>query len=389
MSEGSFFEELKRRRVYRAAAVYGASAFVVIQAAELVFPTLGLERWAYDLVVILALAGFPVTLVLAWMYDITGDGVRRASPFALFLTPAHGEEPRPWWRRVAWAPVLTMALVLGMVGTGVWAWWSYGRPGVSAEEESAAAAAGVASDTAVERAAPAGPVVPDGMVRVAGGTYTVGREGGRALDGPAHAVEVAPFAVESREVTVGEYARFVDETDAAAPWSGDRPPAELPVTGVFQPEASDYCAWRYDDGRLPTEAEWEAAARGKDGSLYPWGDAWRAGAANTAGADRGGPVAVGAFDGSGTEVEDLIGNVWEWTRSPMVAYPGGEAPAGGQRYFVIRGGAYNTPDANAHAAYRGYLPPTTADRSDFAATGFRCVVPLDEPEDRTGADPSS
>jgi formylglycine-generating enzyme required for sulfatase activity len=60
----------------------------------------------------------------------------------------------------------------------------------------------------------------------------------------------------------------------------------------------------------------------------------------------------------------------------MLPYPGGAAPDGGQRYFVIRGGAWNTPDEQAHAAWRGYLPPTTADRSDFGATGFRCVVPL-------------
>jgi iron(II)-dependent oxidoreductase len=90
----------------------------------------------------------------------------------------------------------------------------------------------------------------------------------------------------------------------------------------------------------------------------------------------GGRTSSGAYD--------LVGNVWEWTSSRMVAYPGGSAPPGGGEYYVIRGGAFNTPDEMADASRRGYLPPTTSNRTDFAATGFRCVAPVRRvtPEER-------
>src|SRR3989449_6190556 len=63
------------------------------------------------------------------------------------------------------------------------------------------------------------------------------------------------------------------------PWTG-RPPERWPATGVFWVEAVAYCAWRQPGGRLPTEDEWEAAARGPEGLRYPWGDKWVRGFAN-------------------------------------------------------------------------------------------------------------
>jgi iron(II)-dependent oxidoreductase len=151
-------------------------------------------------------------------------------------------------------------------------------------------------------------------------------------------------------------------------------------------EAANYCAWRHPDGgRLPTEQEWEAAARGPAGGLYPWGEAFDPAAANTAGARRGGPVRVGSHPrGRSPEgVDDLIGNVWEWTSSPLANYPGGAgAPANAAGFYVIRGGAYNTFDTIATAVLRGWSPPGVADRADLAATGFRCAMPVRRPAGR-------
>ena len=154
----------------------------------------------------------------------------------------------------------------------------------------------------------------------------------------------------------------------------------MPVTRVTWNEANRYCAWRYGDGRLPTEQEWEAAARGQTALRYPWGAEWVGGRANTVSSGASAPVAVGSFPegASGGGAHDLIGNVWEWTSSPMAAYPGGAVPPGSGGNYVIRGGAYNTPDSIAEATRRGYLPATTADRRDIAATGFRCALPLTE-----------
>jgi formylglycine-generating enzyme required for sulfatase activity len=214
------------------------------------------------------------------------------------------------------------------------------------------------------------------MVVIPPGTYAVGRNDGKAWLRPAHQVVVPAFALERTEVTVGAYRRFIAATGAQAPWSTP-PDTLLPVSGVVWSEATAYCGWKYPGrGRLPTEEEWEAAARGVGALRYPWGSAWEAGAANTQSAGRGGPAPVGSYPRSNTAlgVSDLIGNVWEWTSSRMVAYPGGQAAPRSEGTYVIRGGGFNTLDALADATYRGWQPATGASRADLAATGFRCVV---------------
>ncbi len=74
--------ELKRRHVFRVTVVYGATAFVVIEVADLIFPHLGLPEWTVTLVVALAFLGFPIALVLAWAFDLTPEGVRRTEAAA-------------------------------------------------------------------------------------------------------------------------------------------------------------------------------------------------------------------------------------------------------------------------------------------------------------------
>ena len=229
-----------------------------------------------------------------------------------------------------------------------------------------------------------GPTVPSGMALIPAGSYEIGRNEGHRYSRPTHAVELQAFAVERTEVTKAGYRRYLTETGAAglleemsvAALAAD---SLQPITGVTWPEATAYCTWRYTGGRLPTEAEWEAAARGLESRLYPWGNAWAPGVANTQSSRRREPWAVGSFAAGATPegVQDLIGNVWEWTSSQMQPYAGGVGPRQGDQYYIIRGGAFNSPDDIAEATYRGFLPPTTANRSDFAATGFRCVVSIE------------
>lgn len=109
-----FFRELKRRKVYRVAAVYAAVAFVLVEAADLVFPALNVPSWAYSLVVVLALFGFPVALVLAWAFEVTPEGVRRA-PSA---EPASGG-PDPAGSRRGLPAVVGLGL-LAAAGVGAW-----------------------------------------------------------------------------------------------------------------------------------------------------------------------------------------------------------------------------------------------------------------------------
>ena len=227
--------------------------------------------------------------------------------------------------------------------------------------------------------APNGPprgAVDAGMAALPGGAYPIGADRGPVSSRPAHGVPLAPFGLDQHEVTVGEYRTFVDAGRAAAPWRA-RPAVNLPVTAVTYSEAANYCAWKHPDGgRLPSEEEWEAAARGRDGRQYPWGETWDPAAANTMGAKRGRPVAVGSFPRGRTPegVNDLIGNVWEWTSSRWHSYPGAPPVADSSAdFYVIRGGAHNTIDSVATAVFRARAG-TGASRGDLVNTGFRCAM---------------
>jgi len=218
------------------------------------------------------------------------------------------------------------------------------------------------------------------MVAIAAGEYTIGSDAGPASARPSHVEHVGAFRIERTEVTVGDYERFVIGTKAPAPWLTATPPlAGLPVTRVPWGDAANYCAWRYaGGGRLPTEIEWEAAARGREGRAYPYGSTAGAASANTASARRTSPAPVGSFPRGATPegVQDMSGNVWEWTSSPMSAYPGATPFADSMsQYRVIRGGAFDTSDSIATTWTRGYSK-VTAPPSDLANTGFRCVVPM-------------
>ena len=233
------------------------------------------------------------------------------------------------------------------------------------------------------RRQPPPPTVPAGMALIPGGTYTIGRDDGPRWSRPAHRVTLPGFYLDKTEVTLGAYRRFVAASGGEAVWGvvADSAPRDslLPVTGVMWPQAMSYCGLKHGPGsRLPTEEEWEAAARGALGHRFPWGDAPVPGTANTQSARRPrlAPVASFPLGDSPQGVSDLIGNAWEWTASPMKPYPGGATPPRSADAYVIRGGAYNTPDSIADATWRGYQPAIVPDRRAFALTGFRCMAPL-------------
>ena len=289
----------------------------------------------------------------------TGGEIVRALGGVTPVSGGHSTAELVRGRRRARLPLLLVlaAVVLAVAAGGLWL-----RRGSAARHPPA----------------PPSPPVPAGMVIIPAGTYTVGRNDGKAWLRPAHPVTLPAFAFERTEVTVGAYRTFIAGTGAQPPWT-TQPDSLLPVSGVMWGEATAYCGWKYRGrGRLPTEEEWEAAARGPGAPSYPWGSAWEAGAANTQSAGRGGPAPVGSYPRGNTVlgISDLIGNVWEWTSSRMVAYPGGQAAPRSQGTYVIRGGGFNTLDSVADATYRGWQPATGASRADLAATGFRCMVSL-------------
>src|SRR6185437_1002631 len=222
------------------------------------------------------------------------------------------------------------------------------------------------------------------LLPISGGTFLMGRQNGPPQETPAHAVTVQPFSMDRTEVSNTEYADFVRETNHAPPshWIGNKPPfgQELwPVVNVSFDDATAFAAWRSKrDGvsyRLPTEDEWEYAARnGEQGDLYPWGPEWKDKAAVLKDAT---PAAVGSRAEGRNKwgVFDLIGNVWEWTSSKASVYPGNPAkvPPSIQDWVTIRGGCYVSDpakaDAPVSACLREFVPPSTK----TTLLGFRLV----------------
>ncbi len=152
---------------------------------------------------------------------------------------------------------------------------------------------------------------PPGMVLVPAGVYPVG--GGGAPWRDSTTVRQGAFFIDSAEVSVADYRRYLDSTRAAPPWT-QVPPDQWPVTGVLWSEAVAYCTWRQRGGRLPSEDEWEAAARGPRGFRYPWGNQWEPGRANADSLRDGfAPTGTSSLGRSWVGAVDLIGNAWEWT----------------------------------------------------------------------------
>jgi formylglycine-generating enzyme required for sulfatase activity len=186
------------------------------------------------------------------------------------------------------------------------------------------------------------------------------------------------------EVSNNEYAQFVAATNHPAPahWVNNKPvfgQEQWPVVNVSYDDAVAFAAWRSKRDavtyRLPTEEEWEYAARnGQRADLYPWGSDWVAGLAVLKEAT---PAAVGSRPGGANQwgVTDLIGNVWEWTSSKISVYPGNPVvvPSNQQDLVTIRGGCYVSDPANPEAPVSACLRQFVASSTKLTLLGFRLV----------------
>jgi formylglycine-generating enzyme required for sulfatase activity/tRNA A-37 threonylcarbamoyl transferase component Bud32 len=224
---------------------------------------------------------------------------------------------------------------------------------------------------------------PDGMIYVEGAEFTMGADNADKADVaemPAHTATVKSFFIDKFEVTREDYAKCVDAGSCTAPalWKGGKfadGTAKFPVVGVNYKQASDYAKWA--DKRLPTEEEWEFAARGTDKRVFPWGKTWESGKANANGASKEFSE-VGKFAGTSPfGVYDMVGNAWEWTSSEFKAYPNGSLPPNLLKgeLRVIRGGSYESSPEYASVTYRSGWPAQGA--QTYATTGFRCVKDIE------------
>jgi formylglycine-generating enzyme required for sulfatase activity len=253
-----------------------------------------------------------------------------------------------------------------------------------------------------------------GFVEIPAGPFRMGSDGRHDPDAfdeekPQHEVRLPRYFMARYPVTVAQFQAFVED-------SGQQPEDDEeslqglphhPVVEVTWYRALDYCAWLTerlrqwpgtpeplatllrDEGwqvMLPSEAEWEKAARGHDGRLYPWGrepDPSRANYDET-GIDATNPVGCFPAGASPYGVEDMSGNVWEWTRSlwgddwdkPAYRYP--YKPNDGREHLdaadnthrVVRGGAFNNNHRNVRCAYRNRNNPNNRNNN----IGFRVAV---------------
>jgi len=228
---------------------------------------------------------------------------------------------------------------------------------------------------------------------------------------PQRLVHVDAFYIDRTPVTHLHFERFVRETGYVTQaerrgsprtwrnptgrgWSygkgGSGRPQNLdshPVVCVSWEDAQAYCMWA--GKRLPSEAEWEKAARGRDARLYPWGNFWDAERANNRDVTREellgrmarifanrGTLAVGCFP-NGTSpygILDMAGNECEWVQDAWRPYPGGPPPSepASERHRVIRGGSWW--DSDPAAALRCARRTRALKDADQPYVGFRCVV---------------
>ncbi|MGI6377001.1 MAG: formylglycine-generating enzyme family protein [Anaerolineae bacterium] len=219
------------------------------------------------------------------------------------------------------------------------------------------------------------PVDDPAMVYVPGGTFVFGSMD-KAEESPRQEAQIDGYNIDRYPVTNTDYQVYVQATGAEAPrhWEEGVIPAgkeNHPVVWVTWEDANAYCAWA--GKRLPTEMEWEKAARGQDGRKYPWGDAFssanvnssESGLRDTSSVDR---YAAGA---SPYGAEDMVGNVWEWTADWFDAYRGSlyYMDRFGETHRAYRGGSWFDGADSVTTTTRGSGEPTFK----FSTLGFRCA----------------
>lgn len=238
---------------------------------------------------------------------------------------------------------------------------------------------------------------PGEMVTIPPGPFIMGSDHGPEDERPAHAITLAAYAIDRFPVTNAQLAEFlnavghanshgerlydIDDPDArihrvGGAWRADQGYETHPAVEVSWVGARDYCAWR--GKRLPTEAEWEKAARGGDGRRYPWGDAPpdRSRARYATGWNETAAVGGHAAGASPYGAHDMAGNAWEWVASAYRPYPyraddGREDLAAGP-VRATRGGGHDSPAEEITTTQRGRTLSRNP-RAGHHNIGFRCA----------------
>lgn len=234
-----------------------------------------------------------------------------------------------------------------------------------------------------DRAAADEPIAGNPLIAIPAGPFVFGSDTGNENERPRRIVEGQAFAMNRTEISNAEYQRFVAATGHRSAFYSEHPILGLsdhPVVGVSWEDAVAFCA--YYGLELPSEREYERAARGADGSAFPWGDSPVDATRAKRGADvccRGddsdgyamtAPVDAFPAGASKEGILNLVGNVWEWTRDLYAPYEGGGAQDEAGAYRVLRGGAWNSDPGHLTTTYRLAYDP----KFRFAANGgFRCV----------------
>ena len=224
---------------------------------------------------------------------------------------------------------------------------------------------------------PAPRVNPE-LAQVPAGWFWMGEDDGRQSNQPRHRIYLDAFEIMKKEVTREEFARFVSETGYhAAGWEGSLPEETdgLPAVGILWKDADACCRWL--GMRLPSEAEWEKAARGEDGLRYPWGDVWDAQKANTAERGVGEVINTGSIPEGASPygLFDMCGNAAEWVSDyyePDYYSSSPERnPTGPELIMdhVLRGGSFASP----HEQATTYFRDSSHSVRPNLRVGFRCA----------------
>jgi len=227
---------------------------------------------------------------------------------------------------------------------------------------------------------------PNEMILIPGGEFIMGTDGRLPDEGPRHTAKVSTYHIDLYEVTNLQYKKFNDATQGKSPdhfrnRTYPKGKADHPVTYVTWVDANAYCEWA--GKRLPSDVEWEKAARGTDERMFPWGEEFSIENANTPVRWQnlglfGDTTPVGAFQKGKSfyGLHDTSGNVWEWTASWYKAYPGNthESESYGERYKTLKGGSwfdcsFYQCGISAPTFNRAFFAPKTKNDS----FGFRCA----------------
>jgi len=226
-------------------------------------------------------------------------------------------------------------------------------------------------------------VSTEGMAYLEGGSFLMGCDE-VIEESPEFEAHVDPFYMDKYPVTVEQYRQFLEATGHAEPrfWeAGEFSGPRQPVVGISWENANAYAAWA--GKQLPTEVQWEFAARGKENRLYPWGRAEPDSNWCNFGDYLDMPSIVTMHEEGKTPegVCDLGGNVYEWTRDPFLPYAElrrGDGPPKAAPRCAVRGGCWNSAPEEIRCTHRkGLFPETKA-----PTVGFRCVLPARSEQER-------